>query len=116
MLGLLSDENFNGDIVRGLLLCRPHLDLIRIQDVGLEGADDPAVLAWAAENGRILLTHDWTTMPDFTYARVLAGQPMPGVFVLNDRLPVRQAIEENRLIDSCSQQDEWAGLVLYLPL
>ena len=34
MLKLLADENFNGDIVRGLFLRRPELDLVRIQDVG----------------------------------------------------------------------------------
>ena len=44
MLRLLSDENFNGDIVRGLLLRRPALDLCRVQDVGLEEADDPTIL------------------------------------------------------------------------
>lgn len=67
MLRLLSDENFNGDIVRGLLLRRPDLDLSRVQDVGLEAADDLTVLAWAAANNRILLTHDRATMPDFAY-------------------------------------------------
>lgn len=41
---------------------------------------------------------------------------MPGVFVLNDRIPVRQAIDELLLIDSCSEPAEWEGLVLYLPL
>lgn len=46
MLRLLSDENFNGDIVRGLLLRCPKLDLVRVQDSGLDGVDDPAVL-WA---------------------------------------------------------------------
>lgn len=35
MLRLLSDENFNGDIIRGLLLRYPTLDLLRVQDVGL---------------------------------------------------------------------------------
>ena len=55
-------------------------------------------------------------MPDFAYARVVAGRPMPGVFVLNDRLPVRQAIEELLLVALCSEQAEWAGFVLYLPL
>jgi predicted nuclease of predicted toxin-antitoxin system len=116
MLRLLSDENFNGDIVRGLLLRRPDLDLVRVQDVGLAETDDPDILAWAAENSRILLTHDRATMPDFAYARVAAGQAMPGVFVLNDRLPVRQAIDELLLINACSEQGEWAGRVQYLPL
>jgi predicted nuclease of predicted toxin-antitoxin system len=116
MLRLVSDENFNGDIVRGLLLRRPTLDLVRLRDTGLEGVEDRAVLAWAAEHNRILLTHDRTTMPDFAYARMVAGKPMPGVFVVNDRLPVRQAIDELLLVDACSEQAEWAGSVLYLPL
>jgi predicted nuclease of predicted toxin-antitoxin system len=116
MLRLVSDENFNGDIVRGLFLRRPELDLARVQDVGLEEADDPDILAWAAENNRIVLTHDRATMPDFAYARVVTGQTMPGVFVLNDRLPVRQAVDELLMVDACSEQAEWAGLVVYLPL
>ncbi len=40
MLRLLSDENFSGDIVRGLMLRQPQLDLTRVQDVGLGQADD----------------------------------------------------------------------------
>jgi|SRR5215471_4808599 len=116
MLHLVSDENFNGDIVRGLLLRLPTLDLHRVQDVGLEEADDPTILGWAAANNRIVLTHDHATMPDFAYARVEAGQPMPGVFVVPDRIAVRQAIEELLLIETCSEQAEWAGLVMYLPL
>ena len=69
MLRLLSDENFNGDIVRGLFLVTA-LDLNRVQDVGLEEADDPTILAWAATNNRIVFTHDHATMPDFAYARL----------------------------------------------
>jgi predicted nuclease of predicted toxin-antitoxin system len=116
MLPLLSDENFNGDIVRGLLLRRPDLDLLRVQDVGLEGATDPMVLAWAAENSRIVLTHDRATLPDYAYERVVAGEPMPGVFVINDRLPVGRAIDELLLVAAGSEASDWVGRVLYLPL
>jgi hypothetical protein len=94
MLRLLTDENFNGDIVRGLLLREPRLDLVRVQDIGLSAADDPEVLAWAAENERIVLTHDRATMPDYAYERVAAAEKMAGVFILNDRLPVGEAIDE----------------------
>jgi len=62
MLRLLADENFNDDIVRGLWLRQPDLDMVRVQDAGLAGADDPDVLAWAALNHRIVLTHDRATM------------------------------------------------------
>jgi len=115
MLRLLTDENLSGDIVRGLLLRRPELDLVRVQDVG-PGMEDPDVLDWAADNDRLVLTHDRATMPDFAYIRVENGEIMPGVFVVNDRRPIREAIEELLLIDDCSEQTEWSGLVVYLPL
>ena len=41
---------------------------------------------------------------------------MPGVFVVNDRMSIRQAINELLLIEACSEQREWASLVIYLPL
>jgi hypothetical protein len=44
MLRFAADENFNNDIVRGLLRRKPDLDIVRIQDVGLSGADDSTVL------------------------------------------------------------------------
>lgn len=116
MLKLLSDENFNGDIVRGLFLRQPNLDLLRVQDVGLQKVDDPAILNWAANNERILLTHDRATMPDFAYERLFKGQQMSGLFVVNDRILIRQAIDELLLLIVCSQQKEWKGIVLYLPL
>jgi len=76
MLRLLADENFNGDIVRALLLRQPDLDIVRVQDVGLAGVDDPDILAWAAGNDRIVLTHDRATLPDYAYERLAAGEKM----------------------------------------
>ena len=38
------------------------------------------------------MTHDRATMPDFAYARVITGQPMSGVFIVNDRMSMRQVI------------------------
>jgi len=116
MLQLATDENFNGDIVRGLLFRLPDLNLVRVQDVGIEGAIDPVVLAWAAQNQRLVVTHDRATLPAFAFERVVAGEPMPGVFVINDRLPVGRAIEELALVITCSEASEWEGRVLYLPL
>lgn len=116
MLSLLSDENFNGDIVRGLFLRQPNLDLLRVQDVGLREVDDREILAWATINERILLTHDRATMPDFAYNRLVGEEPMAGMFVVNDRMLIRQAIDELLLLIDCSEQAEWKGVVLYLPL
>ncbi len=116
MLRFLADENFNNDIIRGLLRRAPSLDIVRVQDVGLAGADDPAVLAWAAEHERVLLTHDVTTMTQYAYERLMAGQRMPGVFETGRRVPVGQVIEELLILAECSEEGEWEGQVRYLPL
>lgn len=87
MIKLASDENFDGDIVRGLLRRLPELELQRVQDAGLLEAPDDEVLAWAAQEQRILLTHDRKTLPNFAYERVRAGEPMPGVFLVSDQMP-----------------------------
>ncbi len=113
---LAADENFNGEIVRGLFRKVPELDLIRVQDIGLIGHDDPEVREWAASEGRILLTHDRATIPDFAYERLAATRRMPGVWVIASRFPVGQAIEEILLLISCSRQGEWEGVVCHLPL
>jgi predicted nuclease of predicted toxin-antitoxin system len=65
MLPLSTDEDFNNRILRGLLRRMPDLDVTRVQDVGLSGSEDPDVLEWAAGEGRVLLTHDASTMSAF---------------------------------------------------
>lgn len=114
MLRLLSDENFNGELVRGLLRKQQDLELVRVQDAGLMGLDDPSILKWAAANERVLLTHDRCTVPRFAYDRVREGERMPGVFVVHDRMGIGQAIEEILLFTLCSEEGEWEGQVLYL--
>ena len=116
MLRLAADENLNSDIVRGLLRRKPELDVVRIQDVGLSGAPVPTVLDWAAREGRVLLTHDVTTITRHAYQRVQTGQRMPGVFEVSRAVPVGQAIEDILLLVECSFDDEWEAQVRYLPL
>jgi hypothetical protein len=70
------------------------VDVVRVQDAGLSAKDDPAVLDWAAQAGRIVLTHDVATMTRHAYDRVREGKPMPGVFEVGRHVPVGVAIEE----------------------
>ena len=63
----LADENLDNDILRGvrdaLDTNSADFDVIRVQDTKIYPADDLTVLAWAAQEQRILLTHDAKTMP-----------------------------------------------------
>lgn len=70
----------------------------------------------AAEESRVLLTHDVATMANCAYQRVAAGLPMPGVFDIGTSVRIAQAIEEILLVAECSADGEWEGQVRYLPL
>ena len=112
----LADENLNNDIVRGLLSREPTLDIVRLQDAGLSGVDDPALLVWAAAQNRILITHDAGTVTAYAYRRVASGERMPGVFEVRRSVPVSIVIEDILPISECSNEGEWEGQVRYLPL
>jgi hypothetical protein len=116
VLRLAVDEDFNNHIVRGVLRMNSDVDIVRVQDVGLSGADDPIVLEWAAGEGRVLFTHDVNTMTDHAKQRAQAGDPMPGLFAVPRHVPVGSAIEDVLLIAECSLEGEYEGQVRYLPL
>jgi hypothetical protein len=116
MLRYLTDENFNGIVLRGLLRRLPMLDAARVQDVGLSGASDSEVLAFAASENRIVLTHDVRTFSGFAYQRAARNELMPGVFEVGQEVPVAVAIFDLALLAECSLKGEWEGQVLHLPL
>jgi Domain of unknown function (DUF5615) len=113
---LLADENFDNNIIRGLLRRKPDIDIVRVQDVGLSGKDDPTVLEWAAQEGRILLTHDVATITHYAYVRVAECKPMPGVIEVTSDVPIGRVIEDLLLLLSCSSEGELEGQIQYLPL
>jgi hypothetical protein len=111
-----ADENFNNAILRGLIRRNPDIDIVRIQDVGLSGAHDSEVLEWCASEGRILLTHDVSTITHYAYGRIRAKKAMTGVFEVGKDVFSGAAIDDILLIAECSVDGEWEGQVRYLPL
>ena len=116
MLRWLADENFNNDILRALFRRNLQIDIVRVQDAGLTGADDATVLAWAAERNRVLLTHDVSTLTAYAYERMSSGAAIPGVFEVSRDVSIREAVEDILLLTECSRDGEWEGQVRYLPL
>lgn len=116
MLSFLTDEDFNGRIVRGLLRQSSDLDLVRVQDVGLQGAADETILQWTEDHQRVLLTHDARTMPREAIRRLRAGLHVQGVFVVDKAAPIGACIADILFVEQCSSSDEWRDQVFYLPL
>lgn len=89
---------------------------MRVQDVGLRTVGDPEILQWAADQGRILISHDLKTIPGFAGERLTAGLPMPGVVLLRVTLAIATAIDELAAIAGATDADEWVNQVAYVPL
>jgi hypothetical protein len=72
-------------------------------------------LEWAAQNDRIVLSHDQNTLVGFALDRVTTGQPMPGLFVVDNEAAIGRVIDDLLLIDDTTEHSEWANRVEYLP-
>lgn len=116
MIKLLADENLDNSIIRGLLRQNPDIDIVRVQDIGLSGEDDPTVLAWAADEGRILLTHDVATITRYAYERLVNNLVMPGVIEIHTDVPLGKVIEDVIVILECGITEDFEGQIYYLPL
>jgi hypothetical protein len=116
MLRLLTDENFNQRILRGLRLRFQELDCLVVQDVGMAGFSDEWLLELAAIEGRVIVTHDVNTMTGHAVARLIQGLPLPGLIVVPARLDIGHAIEELELLITCSNESELKDRICYLPL
>ena len=116
MLRLASDADVHGEIIRGLRRRLPAIDLVRVQDALPERTPDPDVLAWAAGEGRVLITNDRNTMVGFAYQRVKAGVSMPGVITTTSDQAIGMAIDDILLIAECMSEEEIGDqVVVFLP-
>ena len=81
---------------------------------GLKGLLDDAVLAIAAEEGRILVTHDRRTMPRH-FAAFITTHVSPGVLIIPRRMQLRDAVEWLITIWAASEAEEWLNQILPIP-
>jgi hypothetical protein len=86
--------NLDNTIIRRLLHRNPDIDIVRVQDIGLSGEDDPVVLEWAANKRRVLQTHDVATITRYAYERLAQDLAMPGVVEIHTDAPVGRIIED----------------------
>jgi len=116
MLRLLIDQDLDHDVLRGLIRRIPQLDAVTAFELGLSEATDPELLTRAAQEGRIIVTHDRKTMPGHAGDLMNEGKDIAGLFVVPRSLPLHQVLEDLELLVTCSESDEWVNVVRYLPL
>lgn len=111
-----ADENFDGRILAGLRERLPGIDIVRVQDTAIYQAPDDELLAWLADQGRILLTHDVQSLVNLAYARVRAGLPMPGVIEVHRDTPIGAALDELEVVLGAGAPSDFEHQVKFIPL
>lgn len=110
-----ADNDVAPALVHGVLRQNPAIDFQTAQAARLDGLSDPAVLALAAREGRLLVSRDRRTMPRH-FADFISNNHCPGVFLLRRRVTIGRAIEELVMIWETSETDEWFNKITYIPL
>jgi hypothetical protein len=109
-----ADADFTNIIVAAAVRRFPEIDFGVAVLAGLAGLTDAEVLALAAKDGRVLVTHDQTTMPAH-FGTFIGSTKSPGVIVVPQSLATRQVVEL-ALIWAATDAEEWVNGIVYLPI
>ncbi len=109
-----ADADFNEDIVTGVLRREPGLDFQTAGEANLQGLNDSQVLKLAADQERILVTHDRKTMPHH-FADFIKQEKSPGLLIVSQKASVSLAIEGLILIWGASEAEEFINRSCTIP-
>ena len=111
----LADASLNHYIITACRRREPSIDFLSAAEANLEGIPDPEVLALAAADNRILITHDVHTMPQHFGDFLQSGRRSPSVFLVRQQVSVAEVAEALILIWAASDLSEWENLILEIP-
>ena len=110
-----ADADLNEDIVTGVCRRAPEIDFQTAVGGNLTALSDEEVLALAAREGRVLVSHDRRTMPHH-FGKFIETQRSPGLFIISQNIDLLVAIEELILIWSASEAEEYVNSIRTIPL
>ncbi|MEH2192526.1 MAG: DUF5615 family PIN-like protein [Nostoc sp.] len=87
-----ADADLNQAIVTGVRRQERLIDFQTARAARLKGVKDSEVLAIAAWQERILVSHDLKTMPS-EFAKFIRSNDSPGLIIVPQKLPVEVAIK-----------------------
>ena len=110
-----ADADFNLLILRAVVRREPALDFQTAAAAGLASLTDRQVLGIASREGRVLVTHDQSSMPRH-FGEFITTETSPGVLVVPQHLAISAAVEELLLVWGATEAEEWTNRICYLPL
>ena len=115
MIRFLADADLNYGIVKVCRRREPALDFLSANEARLRGVPDPEVLAIAAEQNRILVTHDIRTMPRHLGKFLTSRGSSPGVFLVSQDSEIGEVVDDLVLIWAASDAEEWENRIVKVP-
>ena len=114
----LIDENVDLLYKRQVLKRDPEVRVYAVGDPGCppKSTPDPEILSWCEENRCILVTNNRASMPPHLAAHLAQGHHVPGIFILNERMSIRETIEELILVVKVDIAMDYEDLITYLPV
>jgi predicted nuclease of predicted toxin-antitoxin system len=110
-----ADADLNQIILLATVRREPAIDFQAAGAAGLAHRQDREVLTLAAQEGRVLVTHDQKTMPRH-FAEFITTETSPGLLVVPQHLAVATVVEDLLLIWFTTEAEEWINRICFLPL
>jgi len=110
-----ADADLKYTIVKAVRQRERSIEFASAGDSGLAGVSDPEILELAAQEGRILVSHDRRTMLAHFRARLEAEKSSPGLFVVSQGAPLQPVVNAIVLTWAASEPSEWRDQVHHLP-
>ena len=114
-MNFLVDENLSRRFVNALRRHISTVNVVRVQDVDLLGEDDTAVLNWALENDRILITKDRTTIPPLVEERTENGVESPKILIIRPNSDLTAVLLMIEAIINYSIPTDWQYPIRWIP-
>lgn len=109
-----ADNDLNEHIIDAVLRLNPVIDFQTAPAAGLHiGVPDEQVLALAAQEGRIVVSHDFATMP-YHFANFVMNQSSPGLILVSQRFSISHAANSLHLVWEASAADEYTDRYYHL--
>ena len=113
MVRLYMDENVRGALTRALRA--RGVDVLTVQEDGIDGAPDPVVLDRATQRERVLFSQDDDLLREAA-ARQRRGMAFSGVVYAHQSVSLRQCVGDLELLSLAAEPQEFQDRVRYLPL
>ena len=109
-----ADADLRRPIIAGLRRREPTIDFRTAHEADLAGLSDATVLAIAADDGRLLVSHDVSTMPE-QFARFIQTRSSPGLILISQELSYHHAIEGLLRLWATTEAEDWQNILSFLP-